>query len=430
MNELKQLNVATKNYNGQFEIVDEKARLAVLELNDEVTKLVTDTTELNENIIKYPFYTCDFNHKAIPSFKVNNCPTNIKQLYVKSFYRRKYDSNNDDINSTRQILIYDENNHIVFGESWINEQGNLYPETLQKITLPAFGGDIYKDYKNLTCELWIDWTKAPKYGVNENGEMITYNNTIILQECLDYGENVIISRWKGKNVLVLGDSISSDSYLGYKSWCTQLSEEMGFGVVDASTHATGFICGIGTVTPDEKSLFNLIDTLHDTVLPNKDSIDLIIFFRGTNDFSYNVPLGNSGDEKGTSFTGAVEYCFAKCLEYWSDARIVVFTPLQRLDQIYGNSLSLKLKDYSDVIKEKAEYMSYPVLDLYAKAGCYMAKKAFNYYITTDNIHTGNTQFDLDNLMEWEGEPDGVHPNEHFTTNKLVPLIKNFLEYQI
>lgn len=52
MNELKQLNVATKNYNGQFEIVDEKARLAVLELNDEVTKLVTDTTELNEKLVQ------------------------------------------------------------------------------------------------------------------------------------------------------------------------------------------------------------------------------------------------------------------------------------------------------------------------------------------------------------------------------------------
>lgn len=97
MNELKQLNVATKNYNGQFEIVDEKARLAVLELNDEVTKLVTDTTELNENIVQLENKVDNSNQKF---WHENICPN----IYLVTNGTAQANGTLRDYNNTINVL--------------------------------------------------------------------------------------------------------------------------------------------------------------------------------------------------------------------------------------------------------------------------------------------------------------------------------------
>lgn len=248
----------------------------------------------------------------------------------------------------------------------------------------------------------------------------------------DFSTSLPVSKWKNKNVLVLGDSISSDYYLKYKSWATQLSELKEFNLVNKSVHANGFICSPDSLISGSDSMINKIDTVH-TQYPNSNAFDLIIMFMGTNDFGKGVPLGKYGDgnkEKSqiTTFHGGVEYCMRKVLEYWCSARIIVLTPLQRRTQIYATSEGKSLKDYKDVIIEKANYMGYPILDLYSISGFYPVKKAFNAIMTTDGTESTNNAFCNMYCMKPDNiNPDGLHPNELFTTTRLVPLIGDFIE---
>ena len=381
---------------------------------------------IENKISTLPILGNAFNHACIKSIEFINCPPNI-DVYFQYLYRRRYDSDNDDANAVRMFFIVDSSANILFAWSAQNATHNQYPLTLETIECDVFPNSPYKDqYPNAKLKMIVDWTKAPKDAAE--GTFTIDNNSKIAPQVYNAHKDYKLSRWYGKNVMVLGDSISTDAYLGFQSWATHLANKMGFNLLNPSSHATGYLCGTGQTEPDSQSLIYLIEYMH-TQVPNKDDLDLIIFFRGTNDYTYNEPLGNGTEEFNQSFTSAVQYCFAKALQYWSHARIVVFTPLQRLDQIYDVTPPV-FKDYVDVIKEKAEYMSYPLLDLYSKAGFYLAKRAFNTVITTDGQESGNTQFDLDYNMLYQGTPDGIHPNEKFTRERLEPLIENFLEYMI
>lgn len=237
---------------------------------------------------------------------------------------------------------------------------------------------------------------------------------------LESKEQSTESKWKGKKALILGDSISTNAYLGYASWASRWANNTKAILINPSVHAVGFLCGAGSSTPDSNSLINLIDTLHQNY-PNRDDFDLIVFFRGTNDFGNNIPMGQTGDTKTASFIGSVEYCFGKAIEYWSKARIVVFSPMQRRTEQAPNTAGKVLKDYSDAIKQAAQIMSYPVLDLYEDSGFLPVKNPFGSYTS------GNNDFCNQYTMLVGGNPDGLHPNELFTETRLTPFIQAFLE---
>ena len=229
------------------------------------------------------------------------------------------------------------------------------------------------------------------------------------------------SRWKGKNVLVLGDSISADNYLTYPSWATLMGNYFGMNLVNPSVHAVGYLCGVDTATPNENSLVNLLETLH-TQYPNNDDFDLIIFFRGTNDFGNSIPIGSSGDSKTTSFTGAVEWCFKYAVDNWSKARIVVFTPMQRITGQQANSANANLKAYADVIREKAKAIGFDVLDLFYNSGFSVLYNPFGEY--TAGYNDFSQEYCLETL---EHNPDGLHPNKLFTDTRLSPMVNEFIK---
>ena len=267
------------------------------------------------------------------------------------------------------------------------------------------------DQNTFQCEYGVVATEYEEY---------TSKTDSIRLYLLEKEQTKEMSRWNGKKVLVLGDSISTDAYLGYASWATQWANNTGAILTNPSVHAVGYLCGVGSATPNENSLINLIDTLHETY-PNNDDFDLIVFFRGTNDFGNSVSIGNSGDAKNASFTGAVEYCHKKAWEYWCKAQIVVFTPMQRRTEQAPNLVGKTLLPYAEIIKEKAVYMGFPVLDLYHASGFLPIKNPFG------SFESGNSDFCTQYTMIADGNPDGLHPNELFTTTRLVPTITKFLE---
>lgn len=281
----------------------------------------------------------------------------------------------------------------------------------------------YEDFKTAEYTYGTD-TVALNNGLNvvwssaDSTLTMTYNASTIANAEAS-AENY--TRWKGKNVLVLGDSISTDNYLTYPSWATLMGNYFGMNLVNPSVHAVGYLCGVDTATPNENSLVNLLETLH-TQYPNNDDFDLIIFFRGTNDFGNSIPIGSSGDGKTTSFTGAVEWCFKYAVDNWSKARIVVFTPMQRITGQRENSANANLKAYADVIREKANAIGFDVLDLFLNSGFSVLYNPFGEY--TAGYNDFSEQYCLETP---EHNPDGLHPNKLFTDTRLSPMVNEFIK---
>lgn len=262
----------------------------------------------------------------------------------------------------------------------------------------------------------------------------------------DYSEKINIvedrtkSRWKDKNVLVFGDSISTPNYPldshAYPKWTHYLSESDGFNLLNYSVHGYGYLCGQGSASQGQYNMIHQIETAKAELESQNVVPDLIILFMGTNDFGNAVDIGTFGDgmynrtynvdeyltpkhNADTSvintFYGAVEHCMARIKEIWNNARIVVLLPLQREYQ-YSATSGKALIDYANIIKETADLFSYPTLDLYHCANFCPVNKY-------DRMKTYKYPSD----SPYAGQYDGLHPNEEFGKDVLAVTIGKFIE---
>lgn len=212
------------------------------------------------------------------------------------------------------------------------------------------------------------------------------------------------------NVLVIGDSISTDYYGEYEKWVTALCN-VGFfsaGKVDnESIHATGFVARYNDNVTTFLQRINAIE--------NPGKYDLVIVFGGINDFIQNIPFGEAGGDETAYFIPAVDAFFESLTTKFVDARIAVLLPLRtRFNN--ANTEGKRETEYGDYIKTVAEEYSLPVLDLTRQSGFYPYKTAFR---------------DKWTLTEYSGGDgvtgDGVHPNEEYERRFLAPMIRHFLQ---
>lgn len=245
----------------------------------------------------------------------------------------------------------------------------------------------------------------------------------------------VLSRWNGKNVLVFGDSISTDYYANYTKWATALKNSMGFNLFNYSVHGFGFVCGQGSAEQGEYNMINQIETANTELTAQGVSPDLIILFMGTNDFANKVPIGEAGDgtylemyskdvyltpkkdrTEITTFYGGVEHCMARIKQLWVNALVCVLTPLQRTNQTSATP-GMALADYSNIIAETAKRFTFPVKDLYNEANFCPCnpydREAKTYQFPEDNPNAGTY--------------DGLHPNEAYCRDVLAPMIGRFIE---
>lgn len=236
------------------------------------------------------------------------------------------------------------------------------------------------------------------------------------------GDNTA-SRWKGKNVLVFGDSISSDTYMNNSlKWNHILQREKEFVHHNYSVHGYGFLCGQGTTTVGDRSMIMQIENAKTAGVEP----DLIVLFMGTNDAGNHVPLGEYGTGMDantlttaitdtstiTTFTAAVEYCMAKILEYWCGVPVAVLLPLKR--QGYVDPVgTYYLWKYAEVLQATAEKFAFPVLDLFHKSYFNPENSAFRAMYTHD--------------WDGSGSGDGLHPTQWWSENRLAPMIGSFIE---
>ena len=244
---------------------------------------------------------------------------------------------------------------------------------------------------------------------------ISYSGTSVSDTQIEEVVNKI-SPFKDKKVLILGDSISTDTYGNYAKWVTVLKNQGFFpsSTVNDSIHATGFVARYtGEDANAQNSFVQRIQAVE-----NKESFDLVVIFGGINDYIQNVEMGgDSGKtDKATYFKPAVDWFFEYVVKNFVQARIVVLAPL-RTYNVYKNTAGGSQAtghyqtEYADYIKTVAKKYCLPVLNLTEESGFCPFIQEFRTKWTL--VPTGYSA-------------DGVHPNKDYSEKYLAPMIKHFL----
>ena len=241
-------------------------------------------------------------------------------------------------------------------------------------TLPS----SYIDYNNYSIN--ITDTKLINDIINKTYKKINnYNNVLI-----------------GKSALYFGDSICYGE--GYRGGYAKLISEN-----NNMSYTNKGVSG-ATITRREG-----VSCILDSVLNSTETADYIILEGGTNDAGGfqefgEITTGYTAALNETTFCGAVESLLKNSLIKWHDKKIcfILTTNTHRRPN---------QKHYFDTIKQICEKWSIPYLDLFTKGRL------------NTNIEIMKNSYTSD----WQGTPDGLHPNEQGYKLFYVDQITEFLK---
>ena len=370
------------------------------------TITITDNLKFNGNALAYAGYQQDI--QIVNASKIAICFNFKNEGSEKPFlWLSDYNSNNNfiglDYNLGNNIIITDNKNggvRLFFRQMQGKVYNNAIFDNVMIIPLISNLEDITVDELNEILE-----TFKNRY-FEDVGNMYKFMLKKIINNIEKDNSNVDNDKnnYTDKKVLVIGDSISSDTYGNYKKWVTNLIDEGFFSsdnVTNSSHHATGFVATTSGST-------NFIDRIKN--IADKSSYDLVIIFGGINDFIQDIPLGTKEGDKTTQFKPAVDYFFEFVVNNFTQARIVVLSPLKTY-RIYPNNADNKQEVYMDYIKEVSKKYCLPLLNLSDESGFCPFNESFKQRWTLVPVGYG---------------ADGVHPNEEYEKEHLTPMIKNFL----
>lgn len=195
---------------------------------------------------------------------------------------------------------------------------------------------------------------------------------------------------QGKKINFLGDSITEGhGTSGESCFFTTLIAQQ-----------TGAVCrnyGIGG-TRIARQTIPSVNPRHDLDFPGRvdemdPDADIVVVFGGTNDFGHgDAPLGCMADRTKATFYGGLHELYTSLIEKYPAARIVVLTPLHRLNEDNPRGDGRKpqdvatLKEYVAIIRQVAEYYSLPVLDLFATSGLQPRVPVIQQRYIPDGLH--------------------------------------------
>ena len=101
--------------------------------------------------------------------------------------------------------------------------------------------------------------------------------------------------------------------------------------------------------------------------------DIILIMGGTNDFCgymyANNPIGSIIDDDITTFCGAYNTMIKNLREHNPMSKIVLITPIKRIDEAYVNEAGHTLVDYVNAVKYIARRNGLKYIDLYNNPVC-------------------------------------------------------------
>ena len=199
----------------------------------------------------------------------------------------------------------------------------------------------------------------------------------------------INSDWIGKVASFLGDSITFGANTT-KVYHQYLKELVGFSVCN----------NYGIDGASVTNVANGICTRYNNVASNSD---IIFIFGGTNDFTYNRPLGEWYTLSGTTrtlnkdmstFRGALAEICDGLITKFPTKQIILMPPIHRFTfsgqptDLQPNVIGLYLDDYVECVKEAGRIFGIPVIDLNGESGLYPlnTENANAFFHADDKLH--------------------------------------------
>lgn len=193
-----------------------------------------------------------------------------------------------------------------------------------------------------------------------------------------------------KKINFLGDSITEG--------CCATSPELGFvevmkrkyGLVAARNYGIGGTRIARQHSPSAEPKFDL-DFCSRFAEMDPDS-DIIIVFGGTNDHGHgDAPMGTDADRTPDTFHGACHYLFSSLPKQFPHAKIVILTPLHRVEENKPKGEhGWLLKDYVRIIRNTAAQYDLPVLDLFESSAIKAHIPEIAARLTTDGLHPNDS----------------------------------------
>lgn len=267
-------------------------------------------------------------------------------------------------NST--VVLLDENKNMLVN---IIQENNVAPFTFYTNAIGCKYARIciYIDYIN---DFWI--TEGDTFEIVEN------KNTY-----LEFGSNVKfpniyeeqpIKRFKGKTVIVTGDSITSGTGTTTKTWHSYLADWLGFTVYNDGKSGTGLKKSFQA----DAGLNTRIANNWETTYPTNPDIILLHGFMNDGTDAYALTIGEKTDEKGSDTVyGQTKLALEQLIEKYPLAKIgfICSTPRSQVStynwankgydsKCYGHGW---FEGYIDAYKYVCEEYNIPFLDLYHKS---------------------------------------------------------------
>ena len=193
---------------------------------------------------------------------------------------------------------------------------------------------------------------------------------------------------KGTKINFLGDSITEGAGTSSHDKMFTMLIEREYGAI-CQNYGIGGTRIARQKTPTEEKW----DRDFISHVPEMDNdADIVVVFGGTNDFGHgDAPLGTMSDRTPYTFYGALHCLYTALTEKYPDVPVVILTPLHRLneDSPKGDNKPAPvgtLKEYVNIIREVAEYYSFPVLDLYKESGLQPKVPVIQQKYVPDGLH--------------------------------------------
>ncbi len=129
--------------------------------------------------------------------------------------------------------------------------------------------------------------------------------------------------------------------------------------------------------------------------------DIIVVFGGTNDFGHgDAEIGTMDDRNYETFYGALHTLYTYLSATYPKAQKVIMTPLHRADEDdvlafpRTEKKQVSLKSYVEIIREVAEYYSFPVLDLFKNSGIQPKIPEIKEAFTVDGLHPNDAGYEV------------------------------------
>jgi len=193
---------------------------------------------------------------------------------------------------------------------------------------------------------------------------------------------------KGTKINFLGDSITEGAGTSSHDKMFTMLIEREYGAICQNYGIGGTRIARQKTPTEEKWDRDFISRV-----PEMDNdADIVVVFGGTNDFGHgDAPLGTMDDRTPYTFYGALHCLYTALTEKYPDVPVVILTPLHRLneDSPKGDNKPAPvgtLKEYVNIIREVAEYYSFPVLDLFKESGLQPKIPVIQQKYVPDGLH--------------------------------------------